>query len=123
MKSKATTSTHDSDDSRVDPTNKIIIQTSNSVATYNKLYDRRKIIVEELHKLRQARINNNYIVINRSLYKILIENAFNPQNRSADEIEKYLDTLISSYDSELEAIRKRTNSVPTKQSRRTSLMF
>ncbi|CAF3630197.1 unnamed protein product [Rotaria socialis] len=123
MKSKATTSTHDSDDSRVDPTNKIIIQTSNSVATYNKLYDRRKIIVEELHKLRQARINNNYIVINRSLYKIMIENAFNPQNRSADEIEKYLDTLISSYDSELEAIRKRTNSVPTKQSRRTSLMF
>ncbi|CAF3920329.1 unnamed protein product [Rotaria magnacalcarata] len=123
MKSKTATSMQDSDDSRMNSTNKIIIQTSNSVATYNKLYDRRKIIVEELHKLRQAKMNNNYIVINRSLYKILIENAFNPQNRGVEEIEKYLDTLISTYDSELEAIRKRTNSVSTRQSRRTSLMF
>lgn len=47
--------------SRVDPANKIIIQASTSVSTYNKLYDRRKIIAEELHKLKQARIQNHYV--------------------------------------------------------------
>ena len=39
---------------------------------------------------------------------MLIENAFNPQNRRADEIERYLETLLKAYDVELEAIRKRT---------------
>ncbi len=47
-------------------------------------------------------------MISRPLYKILIENAYNPQNRCADEIEQYLDTLVKAYDIELEAIRKRT---------------
>ena len=42
------------------------------------------------------------------MYKILIENAYNPQNRRADEIEQYLDSLVKAYDTELEAIRKRT---------------
>ncbi|CAF2384298.1 unnamed protein product [Rotaria sp. Silwood2] len=119
----ATLSINQSDESKSNSSNKIIIQASHSVATYSKLYDRRKIIAEELHKLRQARMNNNYIVINRSLYKILIENAYNPQNRSVDEIEKYLETLVTSYDTELEAIRKHTNSLPSKQNRRTSIMF
>jgi len=42
------------------------------------------------------------------LYKILIENAFNPQSQHADDIEKYLETLLKAYEIELEAIRKRT---------------
>jgi hypothetical protein len=41
------------------------------------------------------------------LYKILIENAFNPQSRQAEEIEKYLETLLKAYENELDAIRKR----------------
>ena len=45
----------------MDPTNKIIIHTSNSIATSNKLYDRRKLIMEELYKLRQARIQNHFV--------------------------------------------------------------
>ncbi|CAF3394398.1 unnamed protein product [Rotaria sp. Silwood1] len=122
-KSKTTTTTDHNDESKFESSGKIIIQTSHSIGTYTKLYDRRKIIAEELHKLREARIHNNNIVINRSLYKILIENAYNPQNRSVDEIEKYLETLITSYDTELEAIRQHTNSLPSKQNRRTSLMF
>ncbi|CAF0962055.1 unnamed protein product [Rotaria sordida] len=123
-KSKTTkTSINQSDDSKLDSSNKIIIHTSHSTTTYTKLCDRRKIIVEELHKLKQARTHNNYIVINRSLYKILIENAYNPQNRSIDEIEKYLETLVTSYDTELEVMRKRTSSLPPKQNRRTSIMF
>ena len=42
------------------------------------------------------------------MYKILIENAFNPQTRRADEIETYLQTLLTAYNNELEGIRKRT---------------
>jgi len=42
------------------------------------------------------------------LYKILIENAFNPQYQEIEEIEKYLETLSKAYELELEAIRKRT---------------
>ncbi len=42
------------------------------------------------------------------MYKILIENAFNPQSQHADDIEKYLETLLKAYEIELEAIRKRT---------------
>ncbi|CAF1081414.1 unnamed protein product [Adineta steineri] len=123
-KSKTTITplTH-SDEAKLDPTNKIIIHTSNSISTSNKLYERRKLLAEELHKLKQARLHHHYIVINRPLYKILIENAFNPQNRRADEIEKYLETLLKAYDTELEAIRKRTRSVPPKLNRRTSQLL
>jgi len=46
---------------RLDSSNKIIIHTSNSIATSNKLYDRRKLIMEELYKLKQARIHNHYV--------------------------------------------------------------
>ncbi|CAF1385548.1 unnamed protein product [Adineta ricciae] len=105
---------------RLDLSNKVIIHASNSIATSNRLYDRRKLIAEELHKLKQARLNNQYIVISRPLYQMLIENAFNPQNRRADEIERYLETLLKAYDVELEAIRKRTKSVPPKLTRRAS---
>ncbi|UJR36642.1 hypothetical protein I4U23_029360 [Adineta vaga] len=123
-KSKTTVSLlNQSDEARLDLSNKVIIHTSNSIATSNKLYDRRKLIAEELHKLKQARLQNQFIVINRPLYKILIENAFNPQNRRSDEIEKYLETLLKAYDAELEAIRKRTKSVPPKLARRTSQLF
>ena len=77
-------------------------------------------------KLQKAQLHNQYvrldlfvsnrfhhvssfqIVINRALYKILIENAFNPQTHRAEEIERYLETLLKAYDAELEAIRKRT---------------
>jgi hypothetical protein len=47
----------------LDLTNKIIIHTSNSISTSNKLYDRRKLIAEELHKLKRARIHNEYVRI------------------------------------------------------------
>jgi hypothetical protein len=42
------------------------------------------------------------------LYNILIETAFNPQSRRGEEIENYLETLLVSYDKELEALRRRT---------------
>jgi len=42
------------------------------------------------------------------LYKILIENAFNPQNRTGEEIEQYVESLVKAYDAELEAIKTRT---------------
>jgi hypothetical protein len=51
-----------SEESKIfDSTNRVIVHTSNSIATSNKLYDRRKLISEELHKLKQARIHNHYV--------------------------------------------------------------
>lgn len=51
---------------------------------------------------------HSQIVISRSLYKILIENAFNPQRRRADEIEEYLEKLLQSYENELMNFKTRT---------------
>ncbi|CAF1099861.1 unnamed protein product [Rotaria sordida] len=97
-----------SDEHESNSSQRIIIHPSNSITTSVKLYERHKLIAEELFKIKEARIHNHSIIINRRLYKILIENAFNPQNRSIDEIEKYLETLLKAYETELESIRKRT---------------
>ncbi|CAF3287761.1 unnamed protein product [Rotaria sp. Silwood2] len=102
------TSVNRSDDHEPNPSPRIIIHPSNSITTSVKLYERHKLIAEELFKFKEARIRNHCIIINRQLYKILIENAFNPQNRCIAEIEKYLETLLKAYETELEAIRKRT---------------
>ncbi|CAF4831644.1 unnamed protein product, partial [Rotaria sp. Silwood1] len=109
------TSINHSDDKKSNSLHRIIIHSSNSIKTSVKLYERHKIIAEELFKLKEARIHNHCIIINRQLYNILIENAFNPQNRCIDEIEKYLETLLKAYETELETIRKRTKSVPPRR--------
>ncbi|CAF4599735.1 unnamed protein product [Rotaria sp. Silwood1] len=109
------TSINHSDDKKSNSLHRIIIHPSNSIQTSVKLYERHKIIAEELFKLKEARIHNHCIIINRQLYNILIENAFNPQNRCIDEIEKYLETLLKAYETELETIRKRTKSVPPRR--------
>ncbi|CAF2064495.1 unnamed protein product [Rotaria magnacalcarata] len=101
-----------SDDQESTLPKRIIIHASSSITTSVKLYERHKLIAEELYKLKEARLHNTSIVINRQLYKILIENAFNPHSRCATEIEEYLETLLKAYETELEAIRKRTKSVP-----------
>lgn len=59
---------------RSDSLNRIIIYTSNSVATSKKLYDRRKLIMEELHKLRQARTHNHFVRLICTLF--LIDESF-----------------------------------------------
>ncbi len=46
---------------RSNSSDKIIIHTSNSIATSVKLYERHKLIAEELFKLKQARIHDNYV--------------------------------------------------------------
>ncbi|CAF3820120.1 unnamed protein product [Adineta steineri] len=107
-KTTMTSMNHNDEYNKLNSTDKVIIHTSNSIATSVKLYERHKLIAEELFKIKQARIHNDNIIINRSLYKILIENAFNPKNRHVSEIEKYLETLLKAYENELEAIRKRT---------------
>ncbi|UJR09487.1 hypothetical protein I4U23_013725 [Adineta vaga] len=110
-----TTSLSHSTDHLLPSSEKIIIHTSNSIATSVKLYERHKLIAEELFKLKQARVHNHNIIINRTLYKILIENAFNPSNRHVEEIERYLETLLKAYETELDAIRKRTKSIPPRR--------
>ena len=104
---------------------KIIIHRSDSVSTSVKLYERHKFLAEELFKMKHARQQNQpvtrlsvpslsdhsspfQIVIHRPLYKILIENAYNPQDHQPEEIEKYLENLVKAYEVELDAIRKRT---------------
>jgi hypothetical protein len=49
---------------------KIIIHTSNSIATSVKLYERHKLIAEELFKLKQARIHNQSVIVN--LYQFFL---------------------------------------------------
>ncbi|CAF1202832.1 unnamed protein product [Adineta ricciae] len=102
-------------DHQLHSTEKIIIHTSNSIGTSVKLYERHKLIAEELYKIKQARIHNHNVVINRPLYKILIENAFNPANRHVEEIERYLESLVKAYETELDAIRKRSKSIPVRR--------
>ncbi|CAF3420324.1 unnamed protein product [Rotaria socialis] len=106
------TSINRSDDQESTLPKRIIIHASSSIATSVRLYERHKLIAEELYKFKKARIHNTSIVINRQLYKILIENAFDPHSRCATEIEEYLEKLLKAYETELEAIRKRTKSVP-----------
>ncbi len=46
---------------------RIIIHKANSVATSVKLYERHKLIAEELFKLKQARIHNHYVKLNKKI--------------------------------------------------------
>jgi hypothetical protein len=56
--------------------NKIIIHTSNSIATSVKLYERHKLIAEELFKLKQARIHNHHVRLHNEKIVFMNFNTF-----------------------------------------------
>ncbi|CAF1169326.1 unnamed protein product, partial [Didymodactylos carnosus] len=109
-----------SNDGKKIESKKILNNNLNEISTSVKLYERHKLIAQELYKIKCARINKQYIIINHAIYNILMENAFNPMNKKAIDIEKYLEKLCNRYEKEAETMNKRSKSVPSKRTLHTS---